>query len=43
LNQAADVVAENLAQCFVYLRRLALASQRVAKLRFNHVKSGFDV
>jgi hypothetical protein len=43
LNKATDVVAENLAQRFVYLRRLALAPQTVAELRLYHAKGRLDV
>jgi hypothetical protein len=43
LNQTAEVMAENFAECFVDLRCLSLAAKRVAKLRLDHVKCGFDV
>jgi hypothetical protein len=36
-------MAEHLAQCFVDLRCLSLAAERVTKLRLDHVKRGFDV
>jgi chorismate-pyruvate lyase len=34
---------ENLAKCFVNLRRSHLASQTSAKLRFYHRKGSFDI
>lgn len=36
-------MAENFAECFVDLGCLSLAAERVAKLRLDHVKRGFDV
>lgn len=42
-NQAADVVAENLAQHFILHGHVSLAANRVAKLRFHHAEGRFDV
>jgi hypothetical protein len=43
LNDATDIVAENLAQDFVDLRRLSFASQSFTKFAFYHRESAFDV
>ncbi|MBV9927907.1 MAG: hypothetical protein JOZ96_23000 [Acidobacteria bacterium] len=42
LNQAADVVTKHLAQFFVDLRGARLTTERVAELRFNHVKGALQ-
>jgi len=36
-------MAQHFAECFVNLRRGALASQTLAKLSFDHAESRFDV
>lgn len=43
LNQAAKVMRQDFAECFVDLRRARLASETVTKLGLDHVKGRFDV
>src|SRR5947209_3974524 len=43
LNQATDVVTEQLGQRLVHHRRIRLAPQRVAELRLDHAERGHDV
>ena len=43
LNDAAKVVAQNLAECFVDLSSQCPTAQPLPKLRFDHVERGFDV
>ena len=43
LNQATEVMTENLAEGFVDLRRFGFASQRIAKLCLDHAECRFDV
>jgi hypothetical protein len=43
LNQAADVMTENLTKGFVDLSGRGLTAKRVTELRFDHVEGGFDV
>ena len=43
LNDAADVMTENLAESFVDLGGLRLTSERVAKFRFDHCERRFDI
>ena len=38
LNEAANIVAQNLAEDFIYLRRFALAPQAFAEHRFNYAE-----
>ena len=38
LNKAAQIVAENLAECFIHLGRFCLASQRITELRLDHAE-----
>jgi hypothetical protein len=43
LNQATDIVDQDLAQCLIHLRRVRLASEAVAKLLLDHTERGFHV
>jgi hypothetical protein len=43
LNNHAEVNTKHLAQCFVNLRGQGLTPKSLTKLRFDHVKRGFDV
>jgi len=43
VNDDAEVVTENLAKCFVYLRRLRLAAQVRFKLALNHRERALDI
>ena len=43
LNQAADIVAEDLAEHFVRHRHIGLAADVIAKLRLDHAEGAFDV
>ena len=43
MDQHADIVAENLAEQFVDLRRVALAPQVIPELSLNHGEGGFGV
>src|SRR6185503_14789424 len=43
LNEAADVVAKNLAESFIRLRYVALATDARAELSLDHVERGFNV
>ena len=43
LNEATNIMTQNLAQDFVPLRHVALASQAFAKLGLNHTERRFDI
>ena len=43
LNEATDIVTENLTKSLIDLRGFGLAPQRVAKLRLDHAERRFDV
>jgi hypothetical protein len=43
LNKTADVVTRHLAKCFVDLRRLGLAPERIPELKLDHVERGFGL
>lgn len=43
LNQTAQVMAENFAECFVDLRGFGFTSQAVTEFGLNHAEGGFNI